>query len=386
MWEIRLKGCARTQGLSAAGLWDLPFKRGGNNVTHFRILNDEYRNEHLSADDTDRRRALEGLANNLAKAMKKMNDLRPQRPPISPTKKRTPSVAPHAPKVHTGASTVKDLKAFHTQQQSSSTAADVWAKKIVHLRQWLFRQGVKLTPDGKIVWRLSNARVLYDEDPEAQAMTRLTIQNGQIFGADGELFDTSRMVTMHSGPNWAIYVMSAENIIHASSHAVGKRHHSSLLAGGPVACAGEIQVEQGRLLVLTNKSGHYTPPPAYLSQVISVLDAGGVEPDSYKVLEHGPPPNKTVTHPSAAAFMALQRIPNWPDDDANAAGAPYRPAAAPTYADPDSDSDSDDYADNYADSDSDDDSGTGYVGADPDSQSSVNAAKAFEDVYGTGYP
>lgn len=44
-------------------------------------------------------------------------------------------------------------------------------------------------------------------------------------------------------------------------------HHSSFLAGAPVAAAGELKVEKGVVELLSNESGHYLPPAEYLLQV-----------------------------------------------------------------------------------------------------------------------
>ena len=48
-------------------------------------------------------------------------------------------------------------------------------------------------------------------------------------------------------------------------------HHSSFLAGAPVAAAGEIKVVNGRLVSISNGSGHYRPPPGYLINFLKVL-------------------------------------------------------------------------------------------------------------------
>ena len=42
---------------------------------------------------------------------------------------------------------------------------------------------------------------------------------------------------------------------YAGNHCFGEFHHSSFFAGEPVHFAGEIQVEAGRLKVITHKSG-----------------------------------------------------------------------------------------------------------------------------------
>jgi hypothetical protein len=41
-------------------------------------------------------------------------------------------------------------------------------------------------------------------------------------------------------------------------------NHSSLVAGEPVAAAGEMKVNNGRLEIISNKSGHYVPKPVHI--------------------------------------------------------------------------------------------------------------------------
>jgi hypothetical protein len=96
------------------------------------------------------------------------------------------------------------------------------------------------------------------------------------------------MVTHVSGPGYAIYVMSATGNIHVSSHSVGHRHHSSLLAGKAVAGAGELKCTKGQLTSLSNKSGHYRPEVRHLTQVLHQLLKNGVPPTfSMKVYPEG---------------------------------------------------------------------------------------------------
>ena len=47
-----------------------------------------------------------------------------------------------------------------------------------------------------------------------------------------------------------------------------KFHHSSFVAGAPVIAAGEMIISRGRLIALTNHSGHYLPPPSCISYVM----------------------------------------------------------------------------------------------------------------------
>ena len=87
------------------------------------------------------------------------------------------------------------------------------------------------------------------------------------------------MVTHFSGPGYAIYVMSKEGHLYVSSHSVGHRHHSSLLAGGVVAGAGELKVSAGWLRWISNKSGHYQPDVFDMYQTLRSLESQGVPQD-----------------------------------------------------------------------------------------------------------
>ncbi|MEE2786849.1 MAG: hypothetical protein VX589_05885 [Myxococcota bacterium] len=66
-------------------------------------------------------------------------------------------------------------------------------------------------------------------------------------------------------------------------HYVGEFHHSSFLAGGPVASAGEMVIVDGRLLVLNNSSGHYRPPTQIARQVVQHLRRQGADMSMAKI-------------------------------------------------------------------------------------------------------
>ena len=77
-----------------------------------------------------------------------------------------------------------------------------------------------------------------------------------------QLFDTSEMSTVHQAKvGFAVYVMSEQGNIHANVHAIGWKHHSSMLAGAITAAAGEMKVKAGRP---TNLSRHDWNYLAYL--------------------------------------------------------------------------------------------------------------------------
>lgn len=127
---------------------------------------------------------------------------------------------------------------------------------------------------GNKVW---GTQVKYLTDAE-RAAYKLEIRNGRIYDAKGQPFDTSDASSAHSGGGNAIFVMDQSGNFYASKvQVVGGFHHSSLLAGQPVAAAGEIQVENGVLKVITDKSGHYLPGRDLSQQALRSLQTDGVD-------------------------------------------------------------------------------------------------------------
>lgn len=96
--------------------------------------------------------------------------------------------------------------------------------------------------------------------------------DGELFNADFERFHTGPMKSA-SGDGWAIFVVDLQERIYAGPYAYGEFHHSSFLAGAPVLAAGEIAVDQGRVVGLTNKTGHYKAGPAELKRMLELLRA-----------------------------------------------------------------------------------------------------------------
>jgi hypothetical protein len=73
-------------------------------------------------------------------------------------------------------------------------------------------------------------------------------------------------------------VIDARGQLYVSFEAEKDRvHHSSLLAGEPVLCAGELIVFQGRLALINNQSGHYRPPPKALQRAVKTLTEAGLD-------------------------------------------------------------------------------------------------------------
>ena len=183
---------------------------------------------------------------------------------------KTPTSAP--PNLSGGRS-VSELVKFHEAEQNkyAPQAAVQEARKKVDLhKRWLALEGAAADEHGNIdMSKLKPLVVEYDRNPQLQGMTLVKFIGGRLFTDQGRTpLSTKDMVTHFSGPGKAIYVMSITGNLHVASHVVGHFHHSSLLAGQNVACAGELEAVGGTLMWLSNKSGHYRPKVEHLLQVL----------------------------------------------------------------------------------------------------------------------
>jgi hypothetical protein len=99
---------------------------------------------------------------------------------------------------------------------------------------------------------------------------QLKVRDGKLFDARGQLFDT--------GEGSALYVMDSEGRFFARTFSLADDfHHSSFLAGEPVAGAGLMRVHQGRILMINDSTGHYRPSGEFLQQVIDQLQKLGAD-------------------------------------------------------------------------------------------------------------
>ncbi|MEU4838809.1 hypothetical protein [Nocardia testacea] len=119
---------------------------------------------------------------------------------------------------------------------------------------------------------------------------RLDIRDGVVRDAQGNLFDTRNANVRDAlgrRLKRAIFVMDEHGNIYASLFAKRKEfQHSSFLAGGPVAGAGEIVVENGVIKLITDQSGHYLPTQHLMRQVLTRLEECKVRlrPDQVRML------------------------------------------------------------------------------------------------------
>lgn len=84
-----------------------------------------------------------------------------------------------------------------------------------------------------------------------------------------------------------LFVMNASGTFFATEGKLHKIHHSTLLAGEDVACAGEIGLSGGKVIFLSNSSGHYLPGPAHVWQALHSLARQGADLSMIDVEIHG---------------------------------------------------------------------------------------------------
>ena len=124
------------------------------------------------------------------------------------------------------------------------------------------------------VW---GTEVKYLSAEERKAYELRVGPDGLLRDAQQQLFDTSNAKAA-DGSTKAIFVMSETGAIYAALRQKrGEFHHSSFLAGQPVAAAGELVVKQGQVIQASNRSGHYMPDQASTYQFVEQLGRSGAK-------------------------------------------------------------------------------------------------------------
>ncbi len=154
------------------------------------------------------------------------------------------------------------------------------------------RQELPVTEEGEL--GDISARLVQYDDQAAQERSLVLVGGSKLFRNDDKKtpVDTKQSSTFHSGLGAEIFVVGMGNDIHMASHKIGKFHHSSLLGGATVSMAGEMQVTDGKIDWLSNKSGHYTPSVVQFQQFLHHL--GKDVPLNFPVLGWGVPKGVTA--------------------------------------------------------------------------------------------
>jgi hypothetical protein len=104
-----------------------------------------------------------------------------------------------------------------------------------------------------------------------------------IFTRKGAPYSTDHHYSCHSGKGYAIFVVGPNKQMYCHDHLThsdeGKLfYHSSFLSDGAIFCAGEIKIdEHGKLVALSNKSGHYQPGDPENLFLLRYLEERGID-------------------------------------------------------------------------------------------------------------
>lgn len=109
---------------------------------------------------------------------------------------------------------------------------------------------------------------------------RITFDSGVAKDSLDGTFCTKDCATAHSGDGWAVFVCSPEGALYVRTHQAGFFHHSSFLAGKPVAAGGELLVDEaGKIRFVTNKTGHYRAGVDEMRRMLTLVP--DIPPDAY---------------------------------------------------------------------------------------------------------
>jgi hypothetical protein len=110
-------------------------------------------------------------------------------------------------------------------------------------------------------------------EPQDLVKRRLSLENGQ-FTRGGQPLDDGKY----------IFVVDQEGHLIADKPRAGSIHHSSLSAGKPVLTAGEFQIENGKLVKITNQSGHFRPSEQSFEHLLIELHEQGLDLNGVRAL------------------------------------------------------------------------------------------------------
>ena len=144
----------------------------------------------------------------------------------------------------------------------------------------------------------------YRTDLELSQKTHLVSpRNGSLWAfrvaQDGEvdvsLFDTQHVKGMMKTSRKEAYVWSRDGFIFAAEHIGGKFHHSSLVSGKKVKCAGMINVLGGKVKLVDNDSGHYKPEARHLRTFVEFLDRQSAFTADARIIDKSTKPETRVS-------------------------------------------------------------------------------------------
>ena len=189
---------------------------------------------------------------------------------------RQASVVPH------GANQVTRIKAMHEGLARQNQIQEL-ERAIERTQKTITRLGGVSDAHGNVRQVEGDNLVVYDLTLQKQGLTKVQVVAGLLYHASGDKLDTGALQNYLGQAGVAIYVLSAQGNLHVSNQEYQKRHHSSLLAGIPIASAGEIVVKDGKVTYISNSSGHYLPALDHFLQVLHHLQKRTVDLNATRI-------------------------------------------------------------------------------------------------------
>ncbi|EEW8379133.1 hypothetical protein HFU94_004198 [Salmonella enterica] len=162
----------------------------------------------------------------------------------------------------------------------SADPFELWKKSdaktnyVEWLREWYIQSKLKNGQGKELVTRLfSNVKYM---NPVERENYNIYISKGVFYNRNGMVFSTFDMMSDRAGKGWGIYVRDTKNRIYINGHQRNVFHHSSFLEGAPILSAGELSINCGELVGITNKSGHYKPDDDNFLDMLGYLKSQGV--------------------------------------------------------------------------------------------------------------
>jgi hypothetical protein len=108
-------------------------------------------------------------------------------------------------------------------------------------------------------------------DAVQRASYHISYGTGRWTDSHGHNVTTQNLKTHFSGRGWGIFVCDPTGNLYLGTHKLGRFHHSSFLEGTAVIAAGEMVVDNGQILLITTKTGHYRAGVAELKAMLTKL-------------------------------------------------------------------------------------------------------------------
>ena len=146
----------------------------------------------------------------------------------------------------------------------------------------------------------------FTEEEKQQYKVNLT--NGLFYDSKGGLVNTINPKEVGRYAYSSLYVIDRDYQFYIVGCKVGHKldraiNHSSVLAGKPILCAGYVTVTEGKLISLSNESGHYTPPEEALLKLMHHLARQGVPREQYEVRYQGRDTLRPIVYTSSLDFI-----------------------------------------------------------------------------------